>query len=259
MKRAINIIFSGNYLFKIVFLLLIPIAGFGQSITIQFMTNDKVMVTADLYAPNDVKAPFILLFHQATYSRGEFLEIAPKLNALGFNCMAVDLRSGENINGLVNQTWKFADSLGMQTRYIDAYTDMRAALSYVKRKYPGAKIILFGSSYSASLSIKLASDFPEGISGVVAFSPGEYFSKFGWSRDIIQTSAARVKCPVFITSSSDEKETWQKIYDAIPVQTKVAFVPQSAGKHGAKTLWNAFPESAEYWQALKSFLTRFLK
>jgi dienelactone hydrolase len=230
---------------------------FGQSSTVQFMTNDKVMVTADVYAPNNVKAPFIILFHQATYSRGEFLEIAPKLNAFGFNCMAVDLRSGEGVNGLENMTWKYADSLGMQTRYIDAYNDMRAALSYVKRKYPGSKIILLGSSYSASLSIKLASDFPDGISGVVAFSPGEYFSKFGWSRDIIQLSAAKVKCPVFITSSSDEKDSWQKIYDAIPGTSKVAFLPQSSGKHGAKTLWSAFPESTEYWQALKSFLTRF--
>jgi len=87
---------------------------------------------------------------------------------------------------------------------------MRAALAYVKRKYPGTKIVLMGSSYSASLSIKLASDFPEGISGVVAFSPGEYFSKFGWSRDIIQTSAAKIKCSVFITSSPEEKESWQK-------------------------------------------------
>jgi len=145
----------------------------------------------------------------------------------------------------------------MQTRYVDAYTDMRAAVSYVKRKFPGSKIILFGSSYSASLSIKLASDFPEGINGVVAFSPGEYFSKFGWNRDIIQTSASKVKCPVFITSSRDEQESWQKIYDAIPVQGKISFVPQVNGKHGAKALWNIFPENTEYWTALKNFISRF--
>ena len=224
---------------------------------VQFMTNDKVHVTADLYTPNSSSSPFIILFHQATYSRGEFLEISPKLNAMGFNCMAVDLRSGEAVNGVENKTWRFADSLNMQTRYTDAYTDMRAALSYVKRKYPGAKIILFGSSYSAALSIKLAGDFPDGISGVVAFSPAEYFSKFGWSRDIIQISAAQVKCPVFITSARDEQDRWQKIYDAIPSQGKVAFVPQGNGMHGAKALWSDFPENTEYWAALKNFLNRF--
>jgi dienelactone hydrolase len=231
----------------------------GQSQEVQFMTNDKVMVTADLYAPHAATAPVIILFHQATFSRGEYLEIAPKLNAMGFNCLAVDLRSGEAVNGIENKTWKFADSLKMQTRFIDAYTDMRAALAYAKRKYPGAKIILFGSAYSASLAIKLASDFPDGVAGVVAFAPEDNFSKFGWNRDIIQTSAAKIKCPVFIASSVDEKENWQKIYDAIPVQTKVAFVPSTGGKHGAKTLWNVFPESGEFWLALKGFLARYSK
>jgi dienelactone hydrolase len=230
-----------------------------QTSTVQFMTADKIKVTADLYTPKAATAPFIILFHQATYSRGEFLEIAPKLNAMGFNCMAVDLRSGGSVNGIENMTFRYADSLKLQTRYVDAYNDMRAAVAYVKRKFPGARIILFGSSYSASLALKYASDFPEGISGVVAFSPGEYFSKFGWNRDIIQTSAAKIKCPVFITSSFDEHDSWQKIYDAIPVSTKVSYIPESGGKHGAKTLWSIFPENTEYWQALKGFLARYLK
>ncbi|MBA7558204.1 hypothetical protein ES705_50997 [subsurface metagenome] len=134
---------------------------------------------------------------------------------------------------------------------------MRAAVSYVKNKYPGTRIILLGSSYSSSLALKLAGDFPKGISGVVAFSPGEYFSKFGWSRDIIQTSASQIKCPVFITSSRTESESWQKIYNAIPVQTKVSFLPNMGGKHGAKALWSAFPESEQYWNALKTFLARY--
>ncbi|MBN2522680.1 MAG: alpha/beta hydrolase [Bacteroidales bacterium] len=229
----------------------------SQNKTVRFKTFDKVIVTANLYTPNPVNSPFIILYHQANYSRGEYLEIAPKLNSMGFNCIAVDLRSGEAVNGVVNQTWKFADSLNMETRYIDAYTDMRAAVSYVKNKYPGTKIFLFGSSYSSSLALKLAGDFPNGISGVVAFSPGEYFSKFGWSRDIIQTSSSKIKCPVFITSSLTERDNWQEIYNAIPVQSKTCFLPETGGKHGAKTLWSAFPESDQYWKALKAFLLKY--
>ena len=248
------------------FLQMLFIAGFTilfcqntltQEKTVQFKTFDKVIVTADLYTPNPASSPFIILYHQANYSRGEYLEIAPKLNAMGFNCMAVDLRSGEEVNGVDNETWKFADSLHMETRYIDAYTDMRAAVSYVRSKYPSAKVFLLGSSYSSSLAIKLASDFPKGISGVIAFSPGEYFSKFGWSRTIIENSASRIKCPVFITSSVNERESWKKIYDAIPTQTKVSFLPATGGKHGAKALWAAFPESTQYWNALKAFLMKY--
>jgi dienelactone hydrolase len=229
----------------------------AQSTRVQFMTTDKVPVTADLYANKPATAPLIILFHQANYSKGEFLEIAPRLNELGFNCLAVDLRSGGAINGIENKTYRYADSLGMQTRFIDTYADMRAAVAYVKRTYPGVKIILFGSSFSGSLSIKFASDFPDGISGVVAFSPSDNFSKFGWSRDIITTSASRVKCPVFIASAAEEKDQWQNIFQAIPVQSKVAYTPETGGIHGSKTLWKAFPESPQYWQALKTFLARF--
>ena len=118
-----------------------PENSFSQAVTVQFRAWDKVIVTADLYAPKPASAPFIILFHQATYSRGEYAEIAPKLNKMGFNCLAVDLRSGEAVNGIVNETWKFADSLGMETRFTDAYSDVRAAVSYVKNKYPGSKII----------------------------------------------------------------------------------------------------------------------
>jgi alpha-beta hydrolase superfamily lysophospholipase len=229
----------------------------AQVKTVQFPSSDKLKITADLYTPNAATATFIILFHQANYSRGEYLEIAPRLNKLGFNCMAVDLRSGEGINSVNNETFKLADSLRMETRYTDAYNDIRASVSYVKKNYPGAKIILFGSSYSASLSIKMASDYPQGINGVIAFSPGEYFAKFGWNREIIKLSAAKVTCPVFIASAENEKDSWQAIYNAIPGQNKVSFVPTTGGIHGAKTLWKAFPESEEYWKALTSFLKRF--
>jgi alpha-beta hydrolase superfamily lysophospholipase len=229
----------------------------AQTKTVQFRTWDKLLVTADLYTPNPVSSSFIILYHQANYSRGEYVEIAPKLNALGFNCMAVDLRSGKVVNNVENETFKLADSLGMKTRYVDAYGDVRAAVSYVSKHYPNAKIILFGSSYSASLALKTAGDYPSNISGVIAFSPGEYFSKYGWARDIVQQSSAKIKCPVFITSSKTEEESWIKIYNAIPVKSKVKFLPNATGQHGAKALWKVFPENQEYWAALKKFLHQY--
>lgn len=242
--------------FLVILFGIISLSVKGQPRTVTFNSPDRVPVTADIYAPNPSTAPVILLFHQAKYSRGEYIDIAPVLNSIGYNCIAVDLRSGGDVNGILNETWKYADSLHMETRYTDAYNDIRAAVSYAKKTYPGAKLFLFGSSYSASLSLKYAGDNPTGINGVVAFSPGEYFSKFGWSRDIIQVSASRVKCPVFIASSKTEEETWIKIYDAIPMATKSKFVIEE-GKHGAKVLWKVFPESAQYMKALKEFLVKY--
>ncbi|MBN1950117.1 MAG: alpha/beta hydrolase [Bacteroidales bacterium] len=250
-KRTLNRVFiTGLCLFATYQL-------YSQPKTITFPANDKVPVTADLYLTDNLKAPFIILFHQAKYSRGEYLETAPKLNDLGYNCMAVDLRSGDEINSVDNMTYQVADSLGKETRYIDAVGDMRAAVAYIKRTYPGTKIILFGSSYSASLSLKLASDSPEGISGVIAFSPGEYFSKFGWSNKIIQLSVPRIKCPVFITSAKDEQPQWQAIYDAIPLSSKVSYIPSCDGMHGSKVLWKEIEGHEEYWNALKAFLKKY--
>ena len=228
----------------------------AQTDRVKFITFDKIPVTADLYIKHPATAPMIILFHQATYSRGEYTEIAPKLNDMGFNCMAVDLRSGGDVNGVRNETWAWCDSLMKDTKMTDAYYDVQAAVKFAKSKYPGAKIILMGSSYSASLALKYAGDYPNSVSGVVAFSPAEYFSKFGWSRTIIQATAARITCPVFIASSATEQIRWQAIYDAIPHQNKVSYVP-GEGKHGAKTLWSTFPESKGYWTALGKFLARF--
>ncbi len=40
--------------------------------TISFKSNDGVQVTADLYMAHKSDAPFIILFHKASYSRGEY-------------------------------------------------------------------------------------------------------------------------------------------------------------------------------------------
>jgi pimeloyl-ACP methyl ester carboxylesterase len=176
---------------------------------------------------------------------------------MGYNCMAIDLRSGEAVNGIRNDTWAYCDSLGLETKFTDAYYDVQAAVKYARTNFPAAKIILFGSSYSASLALKYAGDYTNSLAGVVAFSPAEYFSKFGWSRTVVQVSASRITCPVLIASSASEKDRWQAIYDAIPHQNKVSYVPAEGGIHGAKTLWNTFPESKGYWTALNAFLQKF--
>lgn len=224
--------------------------------TITFKSKDSVNVTADLYLVKDSKAPFILLFHQAGWSRGEYNEIAPKLNEMGFNCMAVDLRAGGGVNFVQNLTHQSAVELKKGTSYIDAIQDIEAAVNFARKNYAKGKIILWGSSYSASLVIKYAGDHPKNIDGVLAFSPGEYFEKAGKSKTYIQDAAKNVKCPVFITSARSEKVDWDKIYNAIPSKNKIWFLPSSEGYHGARVLWKQFKISDEYWKAVDSFLSK---
>lgn len=147
--------FNPGYLirfFNIYFLLsLIPTYA-GETETLTFPSKDGITITADLYSPNPDISPFIILFHQAGWSRGEYLEIAPKLNAMGFNCMAIDQRSGNEVNGIKNQTKIEADKLNKPTEYMDAMPDLEAAIEYVSNKYSESKLIIWGSSYSSSFA-----------------------------------------------------------------------------------------------------------
>jgi dienelactone hydrolase len=225
--------------------------------TITFPSKDGLTVSADVYMSHPKNAPFIVLFHQAQWSRGEYREIAPKLTSMGFNSMAVDQRSGSEVNGVFNETFKEAEKAGKQTTYLDALQDMEAAIEYARTNYASGKLILWGSSYSASLVVKLAGDNPGTADGVVAFAPGEYFEKSGKGNTFVTQSAKAITCPVFITSARSEKELWFSIFEATQSKNKVYFIPKMEGEHGSKALWENKSAHKEYWAALIPFLKQF--
>lgn len=222
--------------------------------TIQFPAADGLLVTADLYQWHDEDAPFIVLFHQAGWSRGEYKEIAPKLGEMGFNCMAVDQRSGKSVNDVVNESAKLARDKKLGTSYLDALPDMRAALRLVQSRYPDAKRIAWGSSYSSALVLVLAGNEKDLIDAVISFSPGEYFSKLGKGKDFVRNAARQIEQPVFITSSKAEQKSWQAIYAAIPSKDKSSFVPETPGNHGSRALWAKQKDAGAYWAAVQRFL-----
>jgi dienelactone hydrolase len=164
-------------------LFLFMMSTFGQKTkkTIMIESSDNLTITADLYQTSDKNAPYIILYHQARYSRGEYLEIAPKLNALGFNCIAIDQRSGDAVNGVKNETYQRAEKMGLATEYTDAWPDLVAALRYVKDELNAKEIIVWGSSYSSALVFVLASKYVDDINGIHSFSPGNYFDLYGKS------------------------------------------------------------------------------
>ena len=222
--------------------------------TIYFKSKDGIQIAADLYMAHDKSAPFIVLFHQAGWSRGEYNEIAPILNGMGYNCMSVDLRSGGSVNDVKNITNQNAIKAMKETKYVNAIQDMESAINYSKENFADGKLIIWGSSYSSALSLKLAGDMSDKIDGVLAFSPGEYFVSQGKPRDFVASSAAHITDPVFITSARNEKNSWWGIYVSISSDKKEYFLPQTAGNHGSRALWQTFPDSVQYWEAVKKFL-----
>lgn len=229
----------------------------GQARTITFPAPDGLEITADLYAPHPDKAtPLIVLFHQAGWSRGEYRELAPWLNKLGFNCLAVDQRSGHEVNDTPNATAARAKAAGKGVTYVDAEQDLIAALKYARTNLATGKVIAWGSSYSAGLVLVVAGEHPELVDGVLSFSPGEYFSDLGKPDDWVTKAAAGIKAPVFITSARSERGNWQPIYAAIK-SAKASFVPNTKGNHGSRALWGKFDDSTGYRDAVGAFLEKY--
>lgn len=222
--------------------------------TITFPSEDGLPITADLYQTQAADAPFIVLFHQAGWSRGEYKEIAPKLGQLGFNCMAIDQRSGKTVNDVDNATQKAAAAKKLGTKFLDALPDMKAAMNYVKSEYPEAKRIAWGSSYSSALVLVLAGQNPGLVDASLSFSPGEYFVRFGEAKDFVAGFAAKLNIPVFITSAKKEGDNWKSIYEAIPSSDKTSFLPTTKGNHGSRALWTKHKDAGAYWKAVRAFL-----
>jgi dienelactone hydrolase len=248
-----------KYLGLLIIFLVLPLIAINQTDferkTIKFPSLDKLEITADVYLTADQDAPFILLFHQAGWSRGSYREIAPRLNRMGFNCMAIDQRSGNIAREIKNETAQKAKDKGLAMKYADAYPDLQAALDYVYKVYKPKTMLIWGSSYSAALSFVLADKNMEMLDGLLAFSPGDYFKFEGKS---IPEFAANLHMPVFVTSAKNEAANWKNIYDVIPSKYKMSFVPEFKGYHGSRALWGEHEGSEEYWEQVEKFLELFL-
>lgn len=238
--------------------LALPLATLpADPVPTRFVAEDGLMVNADLWIVKpDTQTPFVVLFHQARWSRGEYIDIAQRLNTMGFNCMAVDARSGHSVKGIDNGTAARAKAEGMDTGFMSAAKDLRAALEHARSKYAKGDLIAWGSSYSASLVLLLAAEDPNLVDGIVTCSPGEYFSDREVPEDFVARHAKKIVCPVFVTSAKQESGKWAGIFKALPKKTRVSFVPESAGEHGSRALWPESPSSDEYWDALMPFLAR---
>ncbi|MEZ5976468.1 MAG: alpha/beta fold hydrolase [Planctomycetota bacterium] len=216
-------------------------------------SGDGLILECELYAPHKHRqTPVVVLFHQARSSRGEYRRIAPVLNKLGYNCLAVDLRSGDTMDGVPNLTVPRAKEAGLGTEYIDARTDIEAALRYARRSLSREKVIAIGSSYSAALLLELAASEPGLVDAVMAFSPGEYFPDKGehWIRE----ACARLRQPVFLTCAKKEVEGCKELLAAVPHEKKALFEPEGKGQHGARALWPACADCLDTWKALVLFL-----
>jgi dienelactone hydrolase len=224
----------------------------GTKEKVSFPSEDGLEITADKYIASE-DYPYILLFHQAGSSRGAYRDIAEKFLKLRYNCLAVDLRSGDNANFVNNETASRARAEGKSVNFLDARGDVSAAIDYASG-LNDQDIILLGSSYSASLVLLEGLNHPD-VQAVIAFSPGEYFGK-----DLrMEESLDTIPKPLFIAVTEREEPYVKQMLSPFPEEGYTLFQPDTLGVHGARALWDDNPTKDEYWLALLMFINNLNK
>jgi len=232
-------------------LLAISLTGYSQKSnnvkTITFITKDSLKITADLYTTRKAKG-FIVLCHQAGFSRGEYVNTAKILQKMGYSALAIDQRSGKKANGIKNETYIEAKFYGYPISYLDAKPDIETAVDYAFKLNHNKPIILVGSSYSSSLVLLIAAT-NEKVKAVASFSPGEYLKGVNLAESI-----KNLNKPTFITSSKSEINQTANVVRFVNTKYVTHFKPTVTGKHGSKALWESNAGHETYWKAFSSFL-----
>jgi hypothetical protein len=227
-----------------------PISRQSESPFIQhdsFPSRDSLLIFADIYERKDSK-PTVLLCHQAGFSRGEYRETAFRIGSIGFSSIAIDQRSGNEANNIINKTAQLAMEKELPTEYIDAKQDIEAAIDYLYKLNDNQSIVLVGSSYSASLVLLIGKNNDK-VKAVAAFSPGEYIKGLN-----IQDSIIGYDKPIFITSSKTETEASKTLISGVDTVWTHHFQPDFEGIHGSSALWETTEGNEKYWEAFKTFL-----
>jgi dienelactone hydrolase len=219
---------------------------------VEFPSKDGLIISADLYEV-DPDLPVVVLFHQAGYNKYEYADIAPRLNKIGFNALAIDQRAGGSFAGKQNETNNRAMHNGIENiEFLDAMQDMESAIDYLADRYQ-KKVIVWGSSYSSGLALHIATQNKK-VKAVISFSPGDYFGK---SFPSLKTVLPKIEQPFLVTSSREEADELTKLLSEVDQSDlRSQYIPESEGFHGSKALWIDQDGAEEYWAAVTSFLDK---
>jgi len=222
---------------------------------VSFYAKDSLKIYGDLFEI-DKNAPTILLFHQGgANSRGEYTDIIPVLKKEGFNVLTIDQRLGGQRFGNYNRT--VAEISRNTYGYCDAYSDLEAALYFITSNNFIGKKIVWGSSYSATLGIKLASNNTDVIDGVLAFSPASGDSMEGCRpEEILKT----LKTPLLLLRPAREAEI-ESVQNQLALAKEYnheTYVAKN-GVHGSSMLVEDRVGNSvdKNWAVVKTFLTKF--
>ncbi len=204
----------------------------------------------------DLAAPVVMLLHQAGSNLAEYDSVVPRLNALGWACLATDARGGGRAWGRGNLT---VDAAGARGGGEEASRDFAGAVRWLRDRGCTGPLAAIGSSYSAGRVYLLLADHPDEFACGVAYSGGRRFAQPG--PDGEPSWASRVAAPVMYSVPVFEYEADSPERFAAIAGTDNLFRIQARGVHGASTLdprrnpagWE------EEWAALRDWLAAHLR
>ena len=152
-------------------------------------------------------SPALLLLHQWGSNRHSYDEFARKMQAAGFNVLAIDGRG-------FGESTKKADGTTLAAGRTDAdvkamQSDVGAAFDFLSKNknVDPKRIAIVGASYGSSLALIYAADKPE-VAAIALLSPGlNYFGN-------MQTAPAMKKYgkrPVYMAAADDDKESAEAV------------------------------------------------
>lgn len=225
----------------------------GREVT--FRSKDGVTLYGDIYESSKGKsAPLIILFHQGGGdARGEYSPIIPKLLELGYNVFAADTRQGGKRFG-TNRTMVALEN--KKFTYCDAYQDLETALRYANDQGFTGKKIVWGSSFSATLVMRLGADHGKDVAGVLAFSPASG-PPMGDCQPTDYSGNLKIPALLLRPRSEMESERAQNQFALFKQQGHQTYVAEN-GVHGSSMLVESRIEgSAEpHWKAVLEFIRK---
>lgn len=214
---------------------------------VEFYSSDSLLISADHYFSSDDN-PYIILFHREGSSRGEFETIADRFVKMGYNCLAVDMRNGDSFGFINNKTAARAKAQNIDYG-TKAELDILAAIDFVTQ-ISSESIILLGSSYSATLCLKVAS-VNERIMAVMTFSPGDFLRPVTTLKELLGS----IDKPVFIACNQSEYSYLQEATEGIVVDNiTLVKPPEKAENRGIGLLSDNNPVSDIYWLSVLVFI-----
>jgi len=226
-----------------IYLLVFFQLSFAQKI-VSFYSKDNVKIYAYDYHLSDT-VPYVILLHGNFGSKLDYSDIAYKIVKLGYNCLAIDLRTGSN------ETSSEYKKNNPEPKLIDAKKDIEAAIEFIYNK-TNLPIILFGTDFTASLAMIVAKNNDK-VSTVVAFSPGEYFMPDFKVEDKLEGYNKKT----FVACSQMEYTYVKQLLSKANKDKITIFKPgTSKGEHGIKALSKKSEGYKEYWLALYLFFKK---